>query len=314
MKKAKLISSLLCSFAVTLSASVLAAGPEPQPKPLGKDLLIAVVSNQYPAEPAAHGCDEFIPAFTQLKVDGGCRSITKLTPKIAFIGDSHIAHYRPEALREFQALNSIVISQTGCFPFAADAWREKVQRDATCANKQKAVLDYLSNAATIQTVVLSSRWWLLMAGPDFKTSDEDTKTFITNGKQFIATLLKAGKQVVLMRDVPDLDFSIETCYNIRPVRLGKAEIRQDCSMTQASFEPRRQLQNAALDEILKPYPAVKVYDPVSLFCQGGRCKASDGALPYYLNHDHVNNYGAQFVFKDFVPKFFPELNPGTKAQ
>ena len=311
MKRTNLTSLLLIFSLSAVGASVLAA---PESKPSGKDLLIAVVSNKYPAEPAAHGCDEFIPAFTQLKVDGGCRSITKRLPKIAFIGDSHIAHYRPEALREFQTLNSIVISQTGCFPFAADSWHDKMFQGSSCASQQKAVLDYLSNAATIQTVVLSSRWWLLMAGPDFKTSDEDTKTFITNGKQFIATLLKTGKQVLLMRDVPDLDFSIETCYNIRPVRLGKAEIRPDCSMIQASFEPRRQLQNAALDEILKPYPAVKVYDPVPLFCQDGRCKASDGALPYYLNHDHVNNYGAQFVFKDFVPKFFPELNPGTKAQ
>lgn len=329
MSKLHFISSLFLFAIVTFSASVLAAD-EPQPKPIGKELLIAVATNKYPAEPLGHDCEEFIPAFSKLKVDGGCRSITKTAPQIAFIGDSHVAHYRPSALSELQLLSPIVISQTECFPFTTDAWREKKQGDATCGAKQIAVLDYLSKANSVKTVVLSSRWSALMSGPDFERSGdgwlkmtgmsaEDKRSFIANGQKFIATLLKAGKKVVLMRDIPDLDFKPETCYNIRPVRLGKTEVRQDCSMAQATFEPRRQLQNVVLDEMLKPYTAVKVYDPVPLFCQVGRCKASDGTLPYYLegghvNSDHVNNFGAQFVFKDFVPKFFPELNPATKVK
>ena len=138
-------------------------------------------------------------------------------------------------------------------------------------------------------------------------SNQDRLSFIKNGQSFIGRLLKSGKQIVLMRDIPDLDFDISTCYDIRPVRLGQIKIRQNCSMPQASFEQERQWQNAVLDEVLKPYPAVKVYDPVPVFCQKGVCKASDGKLPYYYDDNHVNNYGAELVFKDFVPKIFPDL-------
>lgn len=322
MKKYHLISSLFVTFLSAFNTNALAAA---EARLGGKEILAAVASNKYPASPPLYGCEGFIPAFHKLKVDGGCYAMREQDPKIAFIGDSHTDHYRPVAFSMLEMLNPIAISQTECFPFTADAWRDKMQRDSTCGTKQAAALDYLSKANSIQTVVLSSRWSAMMSGPDFerigdgwlKTSGmsaEDKRTFIANGQHFIAALLKAGKKVVLMRDIPDLDFKIETCYNIRPVRLGKTEIRKDCSMAQASFEPRRQLQNAVLDEMLKPYPAVKVYDPVPLFCQNGRCKASDGTLPYYLhgghvNSDHVNNYGAEFVLKDFVPKFFPELSP-----
>jgi hypothetical protein len=306
-----------CIFLFGLSSWGIAATP---PAPTGKDLLIAVVGNSYPPNPPEIACEDFIPAFAKLKVDGRCSAIVKASPQIAFIGDSHIAHYRPSALTLFKAQAPIVISQTECFPFSADDWRSKMQRDDTCGAKQDALLAYLKTADTIKTIVLSSRWSSMMSGRDFQRggdgwlkiagmSPEDKASFIKNGQHFVGSLVKAGKKVVLMRDIPDLDFDPATCYNIRPVRLGKVNIRQNCSMAQAPFEPRRQLQNAVLDEMLKPFPAVKVYDPVPVFCQKGVCKASDGTLPYYLNADHVNNYGAELVFKDFVPKVFPELKP-----
>ena len=295
----------------------------PAPSLSGHDLLVAVVGNDYPATPPNFDCDDFIPALKGQHFDGGCRALHKANPGIAFVGDSHIRHYGAAALTEFAPLNPIVISQTECFPFTADAWHSA--RAGDCMSKTKAMLGYLLQTPSIKTVVLSARWSSLMSGPKFDHSGPrwlamsamepaDRASFIQNGQHFIGALIKAGKQVVLMRDIPDLDFDPATCYNIRPVRLGKIDIRQDCSMAQAPFETRRQLQNAVLDQVLKPYPQVKVYDPVPVFCQNGKCKASDGTLPYYLNGDHVNNYGAQLVFKDFVPKAFPALaaSPATK--
>lgn len=317
----KIIATLLLPLALAILS--VRVGAEQAGAPLkGKELLLAVVGNSYPPNPVEIACEDFIPAFAKLKVDGRCSAVEKKPPQVAFVGDSHIAHYRSSALDVFKAWSPIVISQTECFPFTADDWRAKVQTGVTCGLKQDGVLAYLSAAPSIKTVVLSSRWSALMSGQDFDRggdrwlkmstmSPEDKASFIKNGQHFIGTLLKAKKQVVLMRDIPDLDFDIATCYSIRPVRLGKAETRQNCSMEQESFEVRRQLQNAVLNEVLKPYPQVKVYDPVPLFCQKGVCKASDGTLPYYYNSatnsDHVNNYGAELVFKNFVPQVFPEL-------
>ena len=288
--------------------------------PTGKDLLIAVVGNVWPPGAIRFDCADSIPAFADIKLDGDCSAIAKTPPQMAFLGDSHIAHYRSAALLHFQALAPIVVSQTECLPFSTDsAWGKQVMGQS-CRSKQEAVLRYLQQTPSIKTVVLSARWSLLMTGKQWEREGEKWRTlsslnaenrqsFIKNGQAFIGVLTKAGKQVVLMRDIPDLDFDPATCYNIRPVRLGKAEIRQNCSMGQEPFEPRRQLQNAVLDEVIKPFSAVKVYDPVPVFCQKGVCKASDGTLPYYRNSDHVNNYGAELVFKDFVPKVFPELKP-----
>lgn len=308
---------LFFAFIFVLSGVISA---NPLAKLSGKDLLIAVVGNHYPEDMPTVGCESFIPTFTKLKIDGRCIAFDNKDPKIVFVGDSHMSHYGPSVMRGFGSLSPISVVQTGCFPFAADGFMSQALGDATCTQKQQDLLNYLIKTPSIQTVVLSARWSRLMSGPDFDygnerwlkmagMSAEDRASFVKNGQYFISTLNKAGKKIVLMRDIPDLDFDPATCYNIRPVRLGKVNIRQNCSMAQAPFEPRRQLQNAVLDEMLKPFPAVKVYDPVPVFCQKGVCKASDGTLPYYLNADHVNNYGAELVFKDFVPKVFPELKP-----
>jgi len=55
--------------------------------------------------------------------------------------------------------------------------------------------------------------------------------------------------------------------------------------------------DAVIDDVLKQFPQVVVFDPRPLFCQGERCKASDGTLPYYFNGDHVNQHGAEMIIQ-----------------
>jgi hypothetical protein len=45
------------------------------------------------------------------------------------------------------------------------------------------------------------------------------------------------------------------------------------------------------------FPQVKLFDPRPLFCKEGKCYAQDAQLPYYLNGDHLNRYGAAMVIK-----------------
>ena len=103
-----------------------------------------------------------------------------------------------------------------------------------------------------------------------------------------------------MKDIPDLDFDISTCYDIRPVKLSAKKIRQDCSMDQADYVKRLSAHMTYLDQLLSEFPSIKIYDPRPLFCHGGKCIASDGRLPYYLNADHVNRYGADMVINDLM--------------
>ena len=55
--------------------------------------------------------------------------------------------------------------------------------------------------------------------------------------------------------------------------------------------------DAVLDDVLKQFPQVVVFDPRPLFCQGDRCQATDGELPYYFNGDHVNWHGAEMIIQ-----------------
>jgi hypothetical protein len=52
-----------------------------------------------------------------------------------------------------------------------------------------------------------------------------------------------------------------------------------------------------MNDVLKQFPQVVVFDPRPLFCQGERCMASDGDGPYYFDGNHLNWHGAEKVIR-----------------
>lgn len=300
------IVPLLLLFLSVISASATAVAENQQPN--DKALLIDVVENRYPQlHSSALECADLIPEFKNAQFDGGCMLSKRELPVMMFVGDSHMGHYKWTIVSKLQTESVGVIEQTNCLPFAVD----KLLVEPSCQKKQELVLKYISQSPTIKTVVLSARWDAFMVGGDYDSSgenwrhartpsEEDAKNFKANARKFISSVLNSGKQVVFMKDIPDLDFDIRTCYDVRPVKLTVAKIKQDCSLEQAVYEKRIAVYMTYLDQLLSEFPSLKVYDPRPLFCSRGRCVASDGTLPYYLNGDHVNLYGADMIINDLV--------------
>ncbi|MFZ6656909.1 acyltransferase family protein [Undibacterium sp. TJN19] len=260
--------------------------------------------------PEVHGidCARHIAEFKGLEFNGGCWLNKDSLPSIAFVGDSHMLHYKNAIWNNLSKESVLMIVQWACFPFS-----EAQSSSYFCRKKHEALSHYLENSSSIKTVVLSGNWSYLMSGSFEKTgenwrlaklfTEEGMQKFKENGATFISKIVKSGKHVIFLKDIPDLDFNVRNCFDIRPLSISLAPtFIPECSMSEARFLQRIGPSDAVIDSLLKPFRTVKIYNPRPLFCSKGKCVAKDNFLPYYRDGDHVNHYGASMVIDDLMNK------------
>lgn len=268
--------------------------------------LREIMANPWP-KISTFDCTKYIPEFKGLEFNGGCELTKDSSPTIVFAGDSHSFHYKYGIWNNFKSEPALMISQAHCLPFSGDQFLI-----GECRKKFDALTDYLEKSSSVKTIVISGYWSFLMTG-SFSEAGENWRTvrefnaeriasFKRNARTMLSKIIKSGKQVVLMKDVPDLNFNINNCYDIRPLRISLFRLNSDCSMNYQNYLERISPYDSVMEDLLKEFPEIKIYDPRHLFCSGTKCRASDDFLPYYFNGDHLNHYGADMVIKDLISK------------
>lgn len=253
-----------------------------------------------------YGCEKEIPesgSFCSLSKKG-------VPPTIAFIGDSHMLHYKNAIWNKFGEESLILIVRTSCFPFSSDYFMSRID----CRKSSEVVRNYLVNSQSIKTVVLSGYWAYLMSEGNMETGTElpifkpkpltetSKNSYMNNASVLFSALTRSGKRVILIKDNPDLDFNIKNCLDPRPFRIS-SNVRKECSINYQNYINRVVSYDSVNDEVLKKFLSVEVYDSAALFCSNGKCMAKGDRLPYYADDNHLNNYGADMVITDFKKKF-----------
>ncbi len=216
-------------------------------------------------------------------------------------------HYKNAIWKSFPTKSVLMIVQTSCLPFATDSF---LQGD--CKNKYNAIISFLENNKSIKQVYLSGYWAYLMTGGFGETGTNwrhakpldvvKSKSFIDNGRHFIAKITQANKEIIFLKDIPDLDFNISLCFDTRPLRLHNPILNLDCGIDFARYKQRMTPYNKVTEQVIEGFPELKVYNPIPLFCKKSKCTARDKNLTYYFNGDHVNRYGASIIMKDLLSK------------
>ncbi|RUR06125.1 acyltransferase family protein [Legionella sp. km772] len=249
-------------------------------------------------------CDRLLPQFKSFKFDGTCSISKNAMPDTLFLGDSHTLHYRHAVGSQMEKNSVLVISQTSCLPFSYNGFLKD-----ECKKKYDAVLAFLESNSSIKTVYVSGYWAYLMTGGFSKNgtnwrnakpiNSADVKSFLANGKHFFSRVLQSKKDLVFLKDIPDLDFNINYCYVNRPLTLPWThQLKKKCVLNFASYAKRTQQYDQVINQLLAGFPQIKIYNPRPLFCNEKRCRIKDGKFPYYMNGDHLNYYGASLVIKD----------------
>ncbi|MBA2652919.1 MAG: acyltransferase [Tatlockia sp.] len=265
--------------------------------------LITLISKPYPLI-NNFDCRAAIPELKNFDFDGGCRLSKETAPEILFLGDSHTHQYFNAIFKSFPTKTVMMVVQTSCLPFASSNFLQ-----GECREKYKAILSFLESNTTIKKVYLSGHWAYLMSGGFGKTGDnwrnakaidaKGAQSFTENGRHFLAAILKTNKEVIFLKDIPDLDFNIKSCFKIRPFQLSSLH-RKECWLDYAKYRKRNADYDKVIAELLAGFPKVKIYNPRPLFCKNNKCIVQDNLLPYYFNGDHLNHHGADFVFKDLL--------------
>ncbi len=267
--------------------------------------LIALISHPRKSPKEQFDCSDLIPAFKKLNFNGLCSLSKKSDPDIMFIGDSHAWQYQSAVWEQFKSNSVLMVVEVSCLPFASNNFMK-----GDCKNKYDTIISFLEKNNSIKKVYLSGYWAYLMSGgfvkeqlnwrqPKPLSADAKT-TFLANGQNFLSKIIKTNKELVFFRDIPDLDFNINTCFKLRPFSLHK--LNKECSMSYAQYKNRIFAYDEVINELLAPYPQIKIYNPRPLFCQADRCIARDDSLPYYFNGDHLNSRGVDMVIKDALQK------------
>ena len=134
-------------------------------------------------------------------------------------------------------------------------------------------------------------------------TEEDAAYFQNLAESVLRDLIATGKKIVFVHDIPDLDFNIRSCFNLRPYRLVKSNIRAFCGIERSDLERRTETSKEFLSTTLEKFPAIEIFDPTSVFCDKTHCRATMDDVPLYWNSDHLTDAGSDLVVKKLLDEY-----------
>jgi hypothetical protein len=226
----------------------------------------------------------------------------------ALLGDSHAEHFLTGVgsylLKKGE--NVVHLGESGCPPLW-DIERLSSGQADTCHSANPSVLDYVGKNDDITRVILSFRgvydvrgtgygaekfgvWYgipgtALSAEAAIKQALEHTVDY----------LLKRGKKVSLILEVPELSFDIAECVG-RPFSFA-SNMRTPCAEPRAAVLERQASYRKMVDEIRHSLPALTVFDPMPFLCNDRWCDAIRNNVLLYQDNNHLSAAGS-LLFAD----------------
>jgi peptidoglycan/LPS O-acetylase OafA/YrhL len=224
---------------------------------------------------------------------------------VAILGDSHSHHLMSGLAAEWAKSKdapSYVLLAMAATPPLMDVWKKSIEpqtaKDGAEPMQNRALNLVLSDPA-VKTVVLASRWNSFTRGDngynwkntpeldarDVKKRPEALAHFLD---KTLAALAKAGKNVILVEDVPSFPFTAASCK--RPLREMK-----DCTMLRSEYDRSDKEINGILEAAAKRYPNVRVYSAWKPLCDDATCYMVRDNKAFYRDNDHLSDGGSRAV-------------------
>jgi peptidoglycan/LPS O-acetylase OafA/YrhL len=193
--------------------------------------------------------------------------------EVAIVGDSHAEHVFPGFANYFHDVNSVYYSAEGLPSLDNPKYRE--------------IYANVMADPSINVVVLSVYWQPILAKLN---RDLAVRSLLAT----VNALHGAGKAVLLMKDVPDLDVDPQSCKYLRP--LGRVQCVEPVEGVRARQSETRQI----IDEVALQARDTAVVDPLAVFCDAKVCHASANGAVLYRDRNHLNLIGSDLLIKQLV--------------
>jgi len=277
-----------------------------------------------PAHAAAQPrADEIAEAFSWTETDNRdaacmrrhpghrfCRIDADAQPTVALVGDSHANQFFPGLAAELRARgeNLLLLARPHCPPLL-DITSGYASKTDWCEGETSRSLRTVAQDPRIRTVILAGNWHLYVAGDRFHRhhrfqppwhiapadgapAGTNTEMFVERLGRSIALLQAAGKRVVVIRQIPELDFEPRHCVMPRHVSLSRLDDGSCDGVPRADALRYLGEYLPALEAALRPFPEVTVWDPAQVLCDGPFCRYVEDGITLYQDDLHLSRPGS----------------------
>jgi len=236
-------------------------------------------------------------------------------PAIVVIGDSHANALWPGVEAVHHAESVLQIGGSAC-PFLRrmQFWREDApSHREVCVPLIDAAYDAITPATRV--VILAARSTIYATpeksrdygarGPvhlrslDFPQA-APLEAYERGLASDLARLLESGVEVLLVLQVPELDFSPRTCLAIRPFQrlLPSGLPPHRCTMPRRDVEAGQAAYRAVVARVVASLasPRLRVLDPMDVLCDANECHAMLDGVLMYRDEDHLGIAGSRLVW------------------
>ena len=271
-------------------------------------------------------------------LSGDCVSTSTSGNDVALWGDSHSAALAPglRAIANQEGYGFLQLSKASCPPLtgATRFILEHPGHAAECQRFNQRVLQMLKSDAHVRTVVLAGYWgapflqdladgWLtpdLVHEHTVPNLDATTQLMEQSLSASIRDLRQAGKDVVVMNDVPVFD--VDPLWRIRTSRLpvrheltGLLQVSEndDPGFAQPIGASASAMATSALQHTAGEFSSgVALVDLTPRLCSDAHaCVYRQGNELFYTDTQHLSLNGAKYALRDF--RFTAGAEPNTEA-
>lgn len=247
-----------------------------------------------------------------------CKIAKDAPPTVLLLGDSHANALFPglaEATATEPKINVANVAVPGRAPLGvvesgARVYSERHRREDL--ETFERILRFAETTPSVRTVILAGRGPLYLSGYYFDSWGGRAEQFVmrlpeqpevTDNRDIwrialrktVMRLLVAGKQVIFVLDVPELNFNPKTiCIEHRPLRFTSHPPRV-CGIPREAYDKRSREYRVLTASVLKEFPAVTMFDAAAPLCDSQICWAMKDGRNLYRDGDHVSLYGSRLL-------------------
>jgi peptidoglycan/LPS O-acetylase OafA/YrhL len=255
-------------------------------------------------------CRKYFPKFEY------CRIAVDAQPTIALIGDSHANHFFLGLAEQYRKKNEnlVMLGQAACPPLIdiTSGYRGKLD---WCKNNSSDALKEIANLPSVHTVILAANWHLYINGSRFaahyralppweirvigKPAEEyNSNVFGEQLRKTIELLERHSKNVILVKQIPELDYEVMNCLAVRPIRSWGKEVR--CETSSEEVKAYLKEYETYFDGVLVDEVGLTVWDPYLNFCNDRRCVSVVDGKPLYRDDVHLSKLGSEYFAREIL--------------
>ena len=288
------------SMSIVCLGSIVLHGGVPQRLP--REIVAIARVGEIPI-PRDYPC--FIDASEDLKKRADIHACLAggTKPKIVIWGDSHLLPFASTLKRDLSGKYDVrVIGRTGCMPLAGFIARRRGQVDDGCTAMNADLLKELSRSNDVRQVILIGRWARAFFPPEHiemqQLLDGSGRVFRPEGAlhdSFVAiieTLKRAGKEVVIFGDVPELQVPGPEC--MAQIRMHDLP-RSFCPFVPETLPGSR--SQHFFNSLMRDLPAASYVEPLKILCPAGGCMQWLDGYPVHHDTDHLTTRAGAYILR-----------------